>query len=122
MGNGVDLPVRDSTQGFSVRPLPSLRMIGPGTTTPTPEMHFGLTLGDLVDTVHGTTTRQAGGTQPVMPGYLFSTLGGGDNYLGNRDGEIESWHNYGNPESTGLTLAYVDPTCSQRPMILERFG
>jgi hypothetical protein len=53
---------------------------------------------------------------------MFSTLGGGDNYLGNRDGEIESWHNYGQPETTGLTLAYVDPTCSGRPVIFEEFG
>ena len=66
--------------------------------------------------------RQAGGMQPVMPGYLFSTLGGGDNYLGNRDCEIEPWHNYSQPELTGLTLAYEDPVSSNRPIILEEFG
>jgi len=69
-----------------------------------------------------TTIRQAGGNQPVMPGYMFSTLGGGDNYLGNRDGEIESWHNYDKPQSTGWTLQYEDPVCSERPVLFEEFG
>ena len=66
--------------------------------------------------------RQAGGIQPVMPGYMFSTLGGGDNYLGNRDGEIESWHNYDKPESTGWTLQFEDPVSSHRPVLFEEFG
>jgi hypothetical protein len=53
---------------------------------------------------------------------MFSTMGGGDNYLANRDGDIEPWHNYYKPESTGWTLAYEDPVCSHRPVILEEFG
>jgi len=49
-------------------------------------------------------------------------VGGGDNYLGNRDGDIESWHSYYEPEMTGLTQSYTDPGCSGRPVILEEFG
>lgn len=62
--------------------------------------------------------RQAGGTQPLISGQLR----GGDNYLGNRDADIESWHSYTEPEMTGLTQAYTDPVCSGRPVILEEFG
>ena len=69
-----------------------------------------------------TAIRRAGGSQPVIPGYLFSTLGGGDNYLGNRDGEIEAWHNYYKPEAAGWTLAYEDPVSSHRPVLFEEFG
>jgi hypothetical protein len=65
-----------------------------------------------------TVIRQAGGTQPVLPGILS----GGDNYLGNRDSEIESWHDYEEPETAGLNLSYEDPGCSGRPVILEEFG
>jgi len=66
--------------------------------------------------------RQVGGKQPVMPGYMFSMLGGGDDYLANRDGELESWHHYASPESIGLTLSYVDSACSERSLVLEEFG
>lgn len=62
--------------------------------------------------------RQAGGTQLLIAGQLR----GGDNYLGNRDADIESWHSYTEPEMTGLTQAYTDPVCSSRPVILEEFG
>jgi hypothetical protein len=62
--------------------------------------------------------RQAGGSQPVIPGILQ----GGDNYLGNRDADIESWHSYAEPVITGLTLSNTDPGCSGRPVILEEFG
>jgi len=66
--------------------------------------------------------RQVGGKQPVMPGYMFSMSGGGDDYLANRDGELESWHHYASPESIGLTLSYVDSACSERSLVLEEFG
>lgn len=66
--------------------------------------------------------REAGTRQPVIPGYLFSTLGGGDSYLGNRDGDITPWHSYLPPAQTASTLQYMDPTCSNRPVILEELG
>jgi hypothetical protein len=66
--------------------------------------------------------RAAGATQMIMPGYLFSGLDGGDNYLANRDAPIEPWHSYAPFEATIATLAYQDPTCSHRPMLLEEFG
>ena len=65
-----------------------------------------------------TAIRQAGGNQPLISGDLT----GGDNYLGNRDGDIESWHSYSEPEITGLTQSYTDPGSSGRPVILEEFG
>jgi hypothetical protein len=66
--------------------------------------------------------RAAGATQIIMPGYLFSGLDGGDNYLGNRDAPIEPWHSYAPFQATVATLAYQDPACSRRPMLLEEFG
>lgn len=66
--------------------------------------------------------RQAGGKQIAMPGYLFSTYDGGDNYLGNRDAPIEPWHSYASFASTVDTLSYVNPASSHRPMLLEEFG
>ncbi len=69
-----------------------------------------------------TAIRQAGGKQIAMPGYLFSTYNGGDNYLGNRDAAIEPWHSYASFASTADTLSYVNPASSHRPMLLEEFG
>jgi hypothetical protein len=66
--------------------------------------------------------RAAGATQIIMPGYLFSGLDGGDNYLGNRDAPIEPWHSYAPFQATVATLAYQDPACSHRPVLLEEFG
>jgi hypothetical protein len=66
--------------------------------------------------------RAAGATQIIMPGYLFSGLDGGDNYLANRDAPIEPWHSYAPFHATVATLAYQDPVCSRRPMLLEEFG
>jgi hypothetical protein len=66
--------------------------------------------------------RAAGATQIIMPGYLFSGLDGGDNYLANRDAPIEPWHSYAPFHATVATLAYQDPACSRRPMLLEEFG
>jgi Cellulase (glycosyl hydrolase family 5) len=66
--------------------------------------------------------RAAGATQIIMPGYLFSGLDGGDNYLANRDAPIEPWHSYAPYEATVATLAYQDPACSHRPVLLEEFG
>ncbi len=66
--------------------------------------------------------RHAGGRQPVMPGYMFSTMGGGDVYLGNADSPIVPWHSYLPPEQTGLTVQYFDPIASRRPLLLEEFG
>ncbi|HYI93009.1 MAG TPA: cellulase family glycosylhydrolase [Bryobacteraceae bacterium] len=68
------------------------------------------------------TIRKAGATQPVIPGFLFSSMGGGDGYLGNRDGDISPWHSYMSPEDTAATLSYVDTACSDRPILLEEFG
>jgi len=66
--------------------------------------------------------RAAGGKQPVISGYMFSAAGGGDDYLANRDGAVQPWHNYGDARSTAATLSYVDPACSNRPVLLEEFG
>jgi len=66
--------------------------------------------------------RQAGGTQPVIHGSLFFKLGGGDPFVGNRDGDIATVHSYGSPESTGVALASEDPSCSSQPILLEEFG
>lgn len=68
------------------------------------------------------TIRKAGAAQPVIPGFLFSSMGGGDGYLGNRDGDISPWHSYMSPEDTAATLSYVDTACSDRPVLLEEFG
>jgi hypothetical protein len=65
-----------------------------------------------------TAIRQAGGTQPVIGGHLW----GEDNYLGNRESEIGVWHCYAPPAWAGMLLAYMDPACSGRPILLEEFG
>ena len=66
--------------------------------------------------------RQAGASQPVMPGYLFSLAGGGDSYMANRDGEVASWHGYVPLPEIGTTVSYFDPACTGRPLVLEEFG
>ncbi|MET6998364.1 cellulase family glycosylhydrolase [Chitinophaga defluvii] len=66
--------------------------------------------------------RDAGGRQPVMPGYMFSTMDGGDTYLANEEASILPWHNYLPPVQAGLTAQYFDPLGSNRPMIIEEFG
>ncbi|MHB0859494.1 MAG: glycoside hydrolase 5 family protein [Anaerolineae bacterium] len=66
--------------------------------------------------------RAAGATQAVIPGYMFSLVGGGDNYLGNQDADIVPWHNYLPPEQTAHGARYFDPSCARRPLIIEEFG
>ncbi|MEP6538167.1 MAG: hypothetical protein ABJF23_22705 [Bryobacteraceae bacterium] len=66
--------------------------------------------------------RKAGAAQPVMPGDLFSLMGGGDAYIGNRHGALASWHSYSSPANTAATLSYFNPACSGRPQLLEEFG
>ncbi len=66
--------------------------------------------------------REAGATQIIVPGYMFTVSDGGDNYLGNRDAAIEPWHSYASFQATAATLSYEDPTCSHRPVLLEEFG
>lgn len=66
--------------------------------------------------------REAGATQPVMPGYVFSQMGGGDAYLADRHGAIAAWHSYSNPANIAASLTYVNPSCSGRPLLLEEFG
>jgi len=66
--------------------------------------------------------RQVGGRQPIIPGYLFSEMGGGDSYLAQRHGEIAAWHSYSNPEHTAASLSFMDTACSGRPVLLEEFG
>lgn len=66
--------------------------------------------------------RNAGGMQPAMPGYMFSTMDGGDTYLANEDAPILPWHNYLPPEQAGLSAQYFDPIGSNRPVIIEEFG
>lgn len=65
--------------------------------------------------------RQVGANQPVIPGYMFSLSNGGDSYLANLDADIAPWHCYLG-DLTGVTLNYFDPTCANRPIILEEFG
>jgi hypothetical protein len=66
--------------------------------------------------------RESGAKQPAMPGYLFSTMDGGDVYLGNKNSPIIPWHSYLPTEQTALTLQYFDPISSGRPILLEEFG
>ncbi|MBX3256236.1 MAG: hypothetical protein KF862_19015 [Chitinophagaceae bacterium] len=68
------------------------------------------------------TIRNAGGKQMVIPGYLFSTLGGGDVFTGNRHAPFLPWHSYLPVEQTALTLQYFDVISSDRPVLLEEFG
>lgn len=64
----------------------------------------------------------SGAQQVVIPGYMFSTMNGGDFYLGNEDAPLAPWHCYLPPEQTGLTLQYFDPICKKKPILLEEFG
>ncbi|MHB1001246.1 MAG: glycoside hydrolase 5 family protein [Armatimonadota bacterium] len=65
--------------------------------------------------------RETGANQPVLPGYMFSLSDGGDNFIGNRDGDIMPWHCYLG-SLTAVTLTYFDAACSNKPTILEEFG
>lgn len=66
--------------------------------------------------------RKVGANQPAMPGYMFSTMNGGDVYLGNKDAPIVPWHSYLPTDQTALTIQYFDPISSNRPLLLEEFG
>jgi hypothetical protein len=66
--------------------------------------------------------RHAGAQQIMMPGYMFTGSNGGDNYLGNRHAPFEPWHAYSSYAATVGSLSYEDPSCSDRPMLLEEFG
>ncbi|HWB96301.1 MAG TPA: hypothetical protein VG672_06350, partial [Bryobacteraceae bacterium] len=66
--------------------------------------------------------RETGAKQPVIPGYIFAEMKGGDAYLAQRDGEIAAWHSYSNFDHTAAALSYVDPHSSGRPMLLEEMG
>lgn len=66
--------------------------------------------------------RSAGAQQPAMPGYMFSTMNGGDVYLGNKNSPVIPWHSYLPTEQTALTIQYFDPLSSNRPLLLEEFG
>ena len=66
--------------------------------------------------------RETGAMQPVLPGYVFSQMGGGDAYLADRHGEVAAWHSYSSPANTAASLSYFNPACSSRPLLLEEFG
>jgi len=66
--------------------------------------------------------RKAGANQATMPGYMFSTMNGGDFYLANQDAPVLPWHCYLGPEQTGLTVQYFDPIAVSKPLLLEEFG
>ena len=66
--------------------------------------------------------RHSGALQPIMPGYLFTQMGGGDTYLANRHGAMEAWHSYSNAANIAASLAFVNPGCSGKPVMLEEFG
>jgi hypothetical protein len=66
--------------------------------------------------------RKTGASQPVMPGYLFSLMGGGDAYVANRHGAAAAWHSYSSPANTAASLSYFNASCSSRPLLLEEFG
>jgi hypothetical protein len=68
------------------------------------------------------TIREAGASQIVFPGYLFSLSDGGDAYLANTHAPLQPWHGYFPPEWIGQTIHYFDPLCSNRPLLLEEFG
>ena len=66
--------------------------------------------------------RDAGARQPVISGHTFADRGGGDSYGANRDGAFGTLHSYLDPAATAARLSYVDPACSNRPLVLEEFG
>lgn len=66
--------------------------------------------------------RDAGGSQMVFPGYMFSLSEGGDAYLGNAKAPFMTWHGYFSPEGVGQTVHYFDALSSSRPLLLEEFG
>lgn len=66
--------------------------------------------------------RQLGSTQIVLPGYVFSTVDGGDVLVANEDAPMVPWHNYYPAEHAGLKLQYFDPISSNKPILLEEFG
>jgi hypothetical protein len=66
--------------------------------------------------------RKTGAKQATMPGYMFSTMNGGDFYLANVEAPVSPWHCYLGPEQTGLTVQYFDPIAANRPILLEEFG
>ena len=66
--------------------------------------------------------RATGARQPILPGYIFAEMNGGDAYLAQRDGDIAAWHSYSNFDHTFASLDYVDPSSSRRPLLLEEMG
>ncbi|GGG89550.1 hypothetical protein GCM10007415_24680 [Parapedobacter pyrenivorans] len=66
--------------------------------------------------------RENGAQQSVLPGYLFSTLDGGDVLVANEDAPMVPWHNYYPAEHAGLKLQYFDPIAANKPVLLEEFG
>src|SRR5690606_25896714 len=68
------------------------------------------------------TVRSCGANQLVLPGYMFSTMDGGDVNAGNADSPVVCWHSYYPPEHAGLKLHYFDPISSNKPILLEEFG
>lgn len=66
--------------------------------------------------------RASGAKQYAVPGYMFSTMDGGDVYLGNTGSPVVPWHSYLPPEQTATTLQYFDPISTARPILLEEFG
>ncbi len=66
--------------------------------------------------------RQEGSNQVVLPGYVFSTVDGGDVLVANEDAPMVPWHNYYPSEHAGLKLQYFDPISSNKPILLEEFG
>ncbi len=65
--------------------------------------------------------RSTGNNAPILGGYCFSTLNGGDTAVANRDSEIVPWHSY-MPECTAAMVVRHDPAASSRPIILQEFG
>lgn len=66
--------------------------------------------------------RKAGSDQLVLPGYVFSTVDGGDVNVANADAPMVPWHNYYPAEHAGLKLQYLDPISFNKPILLEEFG
>lgn len=66
--------------------------------------------------------RKAGSSQLVLPGYVFSTMDGGDVNVANGDAPMVPWHNYYPAEHAGLKLQYFDPISFNKPILLEEFG
>lgn len=66
--------------------------------------------------------RENGSKQIVLPGYVFSTVNGGDVLVANEDAPMVPWHNYYPAEHAGLNLQYFDPMSANKPILLEEFG